>query len=131
VQAAGLTLFTVSPMSATPGEAVRRGLLSLGEVLRLEGFQTDLHYPPDDDPGAAEGDSGGGARRPGFHATPSTSSGPRGSARTPRDHALCRPCVAVAATSAGCRSRVKVEDSARSVTGHDMRDREIPGAPGT
>lgn len=35
----------VSPMSASQGEAVRRGLLSLGEVLRLEGFQTELQYP--------------------------------------------------------------------------------------
>ena len=52
----------VSPMSATQGEAVRRGLLSLGEVLRLEGFQTEFQYPPDDDPGpaAADDDSDGG-----------------------------------------------------------------------
>lgn len=51
----------VSPMSATQGEAVRRGLLSLGEVLRLEGFQTEFQYPPDDDPGpaAADDDSDG------------------------------------------------------------------------
>ena len=32
----------VSPMTASQREAVRRGLLSLGEVLRLEGFQTEL-----------------------------------------------------------------------------------------
>jgi len=51
----------VSPMSATQGEAVRCGLLSLGEVLRLEGFQTEFQYPPDDDPGpaAADNDSDG------------------------------------------------------------------------
>ena len=49
----------VSPMSATQGEAVRRGLLSLGEVLRLEGFQTEFQYPPDDDPGPAVADDDG------------------------------------------------------------------------
>ena len=40
---------------------MRRGLLSLGEVLRLEGFQTEFQYPPDDDPGptAADNDSDG------------------------------------------------------------------------
>jgi len=38
---------------------VRRGLLSLGEVLRLEGFQTEFQYPPDDDPSPAADDSDG------------------------------------------------------------------------
>lgn len=33
---------TVSLMGASQGEAVRRGLMSLGEVLRLEGFQAEL-----------------------------------------------------------------------------------------
>ncbi|MBZ5714654.1 AAA family ATPase [Nannocystis pusilla] len=32
----------VSPMAASQRDVVRRGLLSLGEVLRLEGFQTEL-----------------------------------------------------------------------------------------
>lgn len=37
---------TVSHMSASQSEAVKRGLLSLGEVQRLEGFQTEFNYPP-------------------------------------------------------------------------------------
>jgi predicted ATPase len=37
----------VSHMGASQGEAVRRGLMSLGEVLRLEGFQTELPLPTD------------------------------------------------------------------------------------
>ncbi|MBL9107288.1 MAG: AAA family ATPase [Myxococcales bacterium] len=46
---------SVSYMSASQSEAVKRGLLSLGEVLRLEGFQTEFKYPQEAD--SAEYDS--------------------------------------------------------------------------
>lgn len=42
---------TVGPMANSQREAVRRGLMSLGEVLRLEGLQTELPFETSEDDG--------------------------------------------------------------------------------